>query len=68
MQIHLLRKAFSRSVILETKYISPRFNPNRYYNMAQHGHSAACCSIPPIVSEGYEAKGKYETIGGLKTC
>jgi len=35
--------------------------------MAQHGHSAACCSIPPIVAKGYEAKGKYETIGGLKT-
>jgi len=35
--------------------------------MAQHGHSAACCSIPPIVSKGYEPKGKYETIGGLKT-
>ncbi len=33
-----------------------------------HGHSAACCSIPPIVSKGYEGKGKYETIGGLKTC
>lgn len=32
-----------------------------------HGHSAACCSIPPIVSKGYENKGKYETIGGLKT-
>ncbi|KAH8601365.1 dienelactone hydrolase family protein-like protein [Bisporella sp. PMI_857] len=35
--------------------------------MAQHGHSAACCSIPPIVSKDYEQKGKYETIGGLKT-
>ncbi|KAL3422268.1 AIM2 family protein C30D10.14 [Phlyctema vagabunda] len=35
--------------------------------MAQHGHSAACCSIPPIVSKGYETKGKYETIDGLKT-
>jgi len=37
--------------------------------MAQHGkgHSAACCSIPPIVAKGYEPKGKYETIGGLKT-
>ncbi|KAK0110024.1 hypothetical protein ONS95_002685 [Cadophora gregata] len=33
----------------------------------QHGHSAACCSIPPIVAKGYEEKGKYETIGGLKT-
>jgi len=35
--------------------------------MAQHGHSAACCSIPPIVSEGYKPKGEYKTIGGLKT-
>jgi len=35
--------------------------------MAQHGHSAACCSIPPIVAKGYEPKGKYEIIGGLKT-
>jgi len=34
---------------------------------AMHGHSAACCSIPPIVSQGYQEKGKYETIGGLKT-
>jgi len=32
-----------------------------------HGHSAACCNIPPIISKGYEPKGKYETIGGLKT-
>jgi dienelactone hydrolase len=36
--------------------------------MAQHGHGAACCSIPPIVSKGYQAKGEYKTIGGLKTC
>merc|ERR1712093_407871 len=33
----------------------------------QHGHSAACCSIPPIVVKDYKEKGKYETIGGLKT-
>ncbi|TVY12674.1 putative AIM2 family protein [Lachnellula arida] len=33
--------------------------------MAQHVHSAACCSIPPIVSKGYKAKGEYKTIGGL---
>ena len=24
--------------------------------------------IPPVVSEGYEPKGKYTTINGLKTC
>jgi len=35
---------------------------------ASHGHSEACCNIPPIVVEGYEAKGKYETINGMKTC
>jgi hypothetical protein len=33
------------------------------------GHSEACCNIPPIISKGYQHKGKYETIGGgLKTC
>lgn len=39
-----------------------------YLNMASHNHSAACCRIPPIQSQGYKEKGKYETIGGLKTC
>ncbi|TGJ80554.1 hypothetical protein E0Z10_g8210 [Xylaria hypoxylon] len=34
---------------------------------AQHGHSEACCNIPPIVSKGYEAKGGYEELGGYKT-
>jgi hypothetical protein len=46
----------------------PILNSKRYFAMAQHGHSAACCSIPPIVSKGYQEKGKYETIGGLNTC
>jgi len=31
------------------------------------GVSKACCSIPPVVSQGYQAKGEYKTIGGLKT-
>lgn len=35
---------------------------------ASHDYSAACCSIPPIVAKGYQPHGKYETIGGLKTC
>ncbi|KAL7898400.1 Alpha/Beta hydrolase protein [Trichoderma sp. TUCIM 5745] len=34
---------------------------------ASHGHSAACCNIPPVVSKGYKAKGSYEEIGGYKT-
>ncbi|KAF3399789.1 hypothetical protein F1880_008002 [Penicillium rolfsii] len=31
------------------------------------GISKACCSIPPVVSKGYKAKGAYQTINGLKT-
>ncbi|KZF20780.1 alpha/beta-hydrolase [Xylona heveae TC161] len=30
-------------------------------------HSAACCSIPPVIVEGYEPKGQYITIDGMKT-
>jgi len=29
--------------------------------------SHACCTIPPVVAEGYQAKGEYTTIAGLKT-
>ncbi|KAF9887278.1 hypothetical protein FE257_010406 [Aspergillus nanangensis] len=31
------------------------------------GVSKACCSIPPIVAHGYQPKGEYKTINGLKT-
>ena len=34
---------------------------------ASHGHSEACCNIPPVVTKGYEAKGTYKDIGGYKT-
>lgn len=30
-------------------------------------HSAACCSVPPVVSKDYSQKGKYITVDGLKT-
>lgn len=30
-------------------------------------HSAACCTVPPVVSKGYEPKGKYVEVDGLKT-
>jgi len=30
-------------------------------------HSEACCQIPPVISKGYESKGKYITLNGLKT-
>lgn len=28
----------------------------------------ACRTIPPVVVQGYQPEGKYETIAGLKTC
>ncbi|KAJ2967648.1 hypothetical protein NQ176_g9558 [Zarea fungicola] len=34
---------------------------------ATSGHSRACCNIPPVVAEGYIAKGSYEQLGGSKT-
>lgn len=30
-------------------------------------HSAACCKLPPVVAEGYEPKGKYIELGGIRT-
>ena len=32
-----------------------------------HGHSDACCNIPPVVAKGYQTMGSYEEIGGYKT-
>ncbi|KAF4551811.1 Dienelactone hydrolase-like protein 3 [Elsinoe fawcettii] len=29
--------------------------------------SHACCTVPPVVSEGYKEKGQYTTFDGLKT-
>ncbi|OAA63606.1 dienelactone hydrolase family protein [Niveomyces insectorum RCEF 264] len=34
---------------------------------ATHGHSEACCNVPPVVSQGYKVKGTYETYAGKKT-
>ena len=34
--------------------------------MAQHGHSAACCTVPPVSHE-YTPKGSYTEIAGHKT-
>ncbi|KOS20897.1 putative AIM2 family protein [Escovopsis weberi] len=34
---------------------------------ATHGHSEACCNIPPVVSKGYKTKGSYEQVGGWNT-
>lgn len=34
--------------------------------MSAH-QSQACCSVPPVVSKGYQQKGEYTDIAGLKT-
>ncbi|KAK2765078.1 hypothetical protein FQN54_008777 [Arachnomyces sp. PD_36] len=31
------------------------------------GYSKACCTIPPVISQGYEPKGKYIELNGMKT-
>lgn len=78
MQVRYLRissQLFQRPILPYTsskpkpRFIQQHTANRRYHNMApaMHGHSEACCSIPPIISKGYEPKGKYETIGGLKT-
>lgn len=36
--------------------------------MSTTSHSEACCNVPPVVSSGYTPKGKYEQLGGMKTC
>jgi len=36
--------------------------------MSAYKHSEACCKVPPVVTSGYEAKGKYIELDGMKTC
>lgn len=37
-----------------------------YANMAST-QSKACCTVPPVVSDGYKEKGEWTTINGMKT-
>lgn len=50
------------------KQLSPKHTCKMSTMPAQHGHSEACCNIPPVVSKGYTPKGTYEELGGFKTC
>ncbi|PHH72379.1 hypothetical protein CDD80_4579 [Ophiocordyceps camponoti-rufipedis] len=34
---------------------------------ASHGHSEACCNIPPVVSKGYKTRGSYVDVGGYRS-
>ncbi|KAI1309631.1 hypothetical protein F5Y03DRAFT_68007 [Xylaria venustula] len=62
----------SRSISTQTnsnlhKRLTARNTATMSTMPAQHGHSEACCNIPPIISKGYEAQGGYEELGGYKT-
>jgi len=47
---------------------STLFIQNNFAHLANmSSHSAVCCKIPPVIAKDYTPKGKYETIGGLKT-
>ncbi|KAI0116589.1 Alpha/Beta hydrolase protein [Hypoxylon sp. NC0597] len=49
------------------KHLTPQNTCKMSTMPAQHGHSEACCNIPPVVAKGYNAKGTYEEIGGYKS-
>lgn len=57
-----------RSSVLASARPPSAFRPFHYSAPAMSGVSKACCNIPPIISKGYQAKGEYKTINGLKTC
>ncbi|KAI4746452.1 alpha/beta-hydrolase [Aureobasidium sp. EXF-12298] len=50
----------TRSFFRYTTHIKP----TRYQSTMQ---SHACCTVPPVISKGYDAKGTYTTIDGMKT-
>ncbi|KAI1181233.1 alpha/beta-hydrolase [Nemania sp. FL0916] len=56
-----------RSQSTQLTQLTPRNTAKMSTMPAQHGHSEACCNVPPIVSKGYDAKGSYEELGGYKT-
>ncbi|KKZ59921.1 carboxymethylenebutenolidase [[Emmonsia] crescens] len=64
----LFRNSVSRPPPLPPKYYY-RLTGTRSSRCAadMSKYSKACCSIPPVVSKGYEEKGKYVTINGMKT-
>ncbi|KAI1449200.1 hypothetical protein F5Y02DRAFT_253355 [Annulohypoxylon stygium] len=49
------------------KQLTPKHACKMSTMPAQHGHSEACCNIPPVVATGYTAKGAYEELGGFKS-
>ncbi|KAI1806920.1 Alpha/Beta hydrolase protein [Daldinia bambusicola] len=64
-------RSFASQSNIRSRDIPKQLTPNHACKMstmpAQHGHSEACCNIPPVVSKGYTPKGTYEELGGFKS-
>nr|POE77812.1 putative aim2 family protein [Quercus suber] len=66
-KINLSSAADAKFLLPDTELPLLRRNPeNTVSKMTTHS-SKACCELPPIISEGYEPKGAYETIGKFST-
>ncbi|BCS02968.1 dienelactone hydrolase family protein [Aspergillus luchuensis] len=64
----LLTLPLRRSFLTPVTPLSSRIaRPLHCSSTAMSGVNKACCSIPPIVAQGYQGKGEYKTINGLKT-
>lgn len=59
-----LKSHFPRSPVTTSPIVKRSIHCS---SVTMSGVSKACCSIPPVISKGYEAKGEYKTVGGLKT-
>lgn len=65
----LTTPSLDRNTSSASAFTTTRFKSANMSTMpAQHGHSAACCNIPPVIAKDYPIKGKYEEFGGLKSC
>lgn len=64
----LTTPSLDRNTSSASAFTTTRFKSANMSTMpAQHGHSAACCNIPPVIAKDYPIKGKYEEFGGLKS-
>jgi hypothetical protein len=71
-EVELLRSTIVPLLFLLQTNLNLSFLPlrNTYNQFIRYNctmQSQACCTVPPVISKGYEAKGTYTTIDGMKT-
>jgi len=61
--------SIARVVLSRLNRPQPPHQPIAIRNLATmtSTQSKACCTVPPVVAEGYKEKGEYLTIEGMKT-